>query len=97
MRRSANLAGGPTMASDPRQIIQEMAYSKWEQAGWPSGDGVNFWLEAEQEFFGQQDAAESAPRKSSAARGSIKASLVAADPPPLKVTKTASTSRKRAS
>lgn len=39
------------MTSDSRQnAIQELAYAKWEQAGWPIGDGVQFWLEAEQEL-----------------------------------------------
>ena len=27
---------------------RELAYLNWEQAGYPQGDGVNFWLEAEQ-------------------------------------------------
>jgi hypothetical protein len=30
--------------------VRERAYYKWEQAGYPSGDGVNFWLEAESEL-----------------------------------------------
>ena len=30
--------------------IRETAYSKWEAAGCPSGDGVKFWLEAEAEL-----------------------------------------------
>jgi hypothetical protein len=34
--------------ADP-QAIREAAYYKWEQAGRPIGDGVRFWLEAEQE------------------------------------------------
>lgn len=29
------------------QKIRELAYRKWEEAGYPHGDGVNFWLEAE--------------------------------------------------
>lgn len=37
-----------------RQTIQEIAYSKWEQAGWPAGDGFEFWLDAEREFNRQQ-------------------------------------------
>jgi hypothetical protein len=32
--------------------IRYMAYSKWERAGRPPGDGVNFWLEAEKEWNG---------------------------------------------
>lgn len=32
------------------QKIRELAYAKWQEAGTPSGDGVNFWLEAEAEL-----------------------------------------------
>jgi len=38
----------------PTQIcyekVRELAYYKWERAGYPSGDGLNFWLEAETEL-----------------------------------------------
>jgi len=30
--------------------IRELAYLKWEAAGYPSGDGVEFWLQAEEEL-----------------------------------------------
>jgi Protein of unknown function (DUF2934) len=30
--------------------IRLLAYKKWEKAGKPLGDGVRFWLEAEQEL-----------------------------------------------
>ena len=30
------------------EAIRELAYQKWEEAGCPSGDGFDFWLEAEQ-------------------------------------------------
>lgn len=30
--------------------IRERAYDKWEQAGCPCGDGVEFWLQAEAEL-----------------------------------------------
>jgi hypothetical protein len=30
--------------------IRLCAYQKWEEAGKPSGDGVEFWLEAEHEL-----------------------------------------------
>ena len=30
--------------------IRERAYSLWEQAGYPAGDGVDFWVQAEQEL-----------------------------------------------
>lgn len=29
--------------------IRELAYLKWEAAGSPAGDGLDFWLEAERE------------------------------------------------
>lgn len=32
------------------QKIRELAHSKWEKAGCPPGDGIKFWLEAEQEL-----------------------------------------------
>ena len=35
---------------EQEQAIRELAYSKWEEAGYPAGDGVNFWLEAETEL-----------------------------------------------
>jgi Protein of unknown function (DUF2934) len=30
--------------------IRGSAYRKWESAGKPTGDGIRFWLEAEQEL-----------------------------------------------
>jgi hypothetical protein len=32
------------------EAIRLCAYCKWESAGKPSGDGVEFWLEAEHEL-----------------------------------------------
>jgi hypothetical protein len=32
------------------EAIRLSAYKKWEAAGMPNGDGVNFWLEAEREL-----------------------------------------------
>lgn len=37
------------MGSNEQQV-RELAYHKWEEAGYPPGDGVNFWLEAEAEM-----------------------------------------------
>jgi len=34
----------------PADDIRMRAYLRWEAAGRPSGDGVRFWLEAEQEL-----------------------------------------------
>lgn len=30
--------------------IRELAYLKWESAGYPQSDGVEFWLQAEEEL-----------------------------------------------
>ena len=35
---------------DLHEDIQQLAYHKWETAGKPGGDGVHFWLKAEQEL-----------------------------------------------
>lgn len=32
------------------EAIRTYAYRKWETAGKPCGDGVNFWLDAEREL-----------------------------------------------
>ena len=32
------------------EFIRLCAYQKWESAGKPTGDGIQFWLEAEQEL-----------------------------------------------
>jgi Protein of unknown function (DUF2934) len=45
-----------TWPADPQstacreEAIRERAYSKWEEAGRPEGDGIEFWLEAEREL-----------------------------------------------
>lgn len=38
---------------EQEQAIREAAYHKWEQAGRPHGDGMEFWLESEQEILGR--------------------------------------------
>jgi Protein of unknown function (DUF2934) len=30
--------------------VRQLAYLKWEAAGRPDGDGIDYWLEAEQEL-----------------------------------------------
>lgn len=32
------------------QLIRELAYQKWEEAGRPEGSGDQFWIEAEEEL-----------------------------------------------
>ncbi len=34
--------------------VRELAYFKWEAAGFPEGDGFDFWLEAEKELRANQ-------------------------------------------
>ena len=48
----ARSAGDPnrTARSVSADDVRFRAYRKWEDAGKPAGDGVRFWLEAEQEF-----------------------------------------------
>ena len=36
--------------------VRERAYLLWEKAGYPSGDGVNFWIDAETELKAEADA-----------------------------------------
>jgi len=36
-----------------RQQVRELAYKKWEEAGSPWGRDKEFWIEAEQELFGE--------------------------------------------
>ena len=41
--------------------IRLAAYFKWERAGCPCGDGVQFWLEAEREICGDAECTEALP------------------------------------
>jgi len=41
----------PTHTAVADEDIRLCAYQKWEVAGKPAGDGVQFWLEAEQELI----------------------------------------------
>lgn len=49
----------PVAAGDPtpngkivsEEAVRLRAYQRWEAAGSPGGDGVKFWLEAEQELL----------------------------------------------
>jgi hypothetical protein len=36
----------------PEEAVRIGAYLRWDAAGRPGGDGVRFWLEAEQELMG---------------------------------------------
>jgi len=37
--------------ANSEEVVRVRAHQKWETAGKPNGDGVNFWLEAEQEVL----------------------------------------------
>jgi hypothetical protein len=45
-RQSGTPSNGDSLAEE----VRRRAYAKWEAAGMPPGDGVNFWLDAEQEL-----------------------------------------------
>lgn len=49
---SAVTSGGKDQGVQPASAedIRLCAYRKWESAGKPTGDGLQFWLEAEQEL-----------------------------------------------
>jgi hypothetical protein len=49
-RASLNTVKSPNRAGPSEELIRARAYYLWEQAGRPEGDGVQFWLEAEQEL-----------------------------------------------
>ncbi len=38
------------VASAPDDEIRPLAYQKWQEAGCPDGDGMEFWLTAETEI-----------------------------------------------
>jgi hypothetical protein len=40
----------PNCQSVSEEAIRLCAYRKWETAGKPHGDGVNFWLEAQRQL-----------------------------------------------
>jgi hypothetical protein len=42
-------------ALELREDIQLRAFHKWDAAGKPAGDGVQFWLEAENELTAEND------------------------------------------
>ena len=46
-------------ANDGEQEIRALAHSKWEAAGSPAGDGVEFWLAAEREVGAKRPRGES--------------------------------------
>ncbi len=63
-RSKASNNGQPT-----DDVIRLGAYLKWEAAGKPPGDGIDFWLEAEKELNGHsgQSSAQAAKSRSKGA------------------------------
>ena len=45
-------------ANDCEDAIRALAHRKWEAAGCPAGDGLDFWLEAEQEVIAERSTSE---------------------------------------
>lgn len=83
------------MSSDSSQdAIRDLAYQKWEQAGCPDGDGVNFWLDAEHDL----QSAPSIPTNTDldATIDELEVSFPENDAPPIKMAKAGGSSRKRA-
>ncbi len=61
------LGGGPEHGAylTPEQCrdgceeeIRQLAYQKWEESGCPSGDGFDFWVEAEREVMARLSSSE---------------------------------------
>jgi hypothetical protein len=50
VRPAPKPAAAPSNGQMDEQTIRLRAYEKWEAAGRPGGDGVQFWLEAEKEL-----------------------------------------------
>jgi hypothetical protein len=48
---AAPIAKAPKGKTVPEEVIRLQAYKKWETAGRPPGNGVQFWLEAERELL----------------------------------------------
>ena len=43
------------------EAIRVLAHRKWEAAGCPAGDGIDFWLEAERQVHAERSISSSAP------------------------------------
>jgi hypothetical protein len=58
-REAARPAREQSRAADVEQI-RDLAHRKWEAAGRPAGDGLDFWLEAEREVNAERAGAGAA-------------------------------------
>ena len=77
------------------QAVRELAYSKWELAGCPAGDGIHFWLEAEREVRGA--GSTQSVNTPVACEKNLQALVADVVNPPLKLAKPSGGSRRRAS
>ena len=59
--REATCPANQQPADGCDETIRSVAYSKWEAAGCPAGDGFDFWLEAEREVIAERNGSSSAP------------------------------------
>jgi hypothetical protein len=59
--REATCLSNEQPADGCEETIRAVAYSKWEAAGHPAGDGLDFWLEAEREVIAERNGSSSAP------------------------------------
>ena len=50
----------PQLSDAGEEAIRELAHRKWQAAGCPAGDGLDFWLEAEREVNAERAGASSA-------------------------------------
>jgi hypothetical protein len=48
----SEINGAQICTTPPEEVVRVGAYFRWDAAGRPGGDGVRFWLEAEQELTG---------------------------------------------
>ena len=65
--------------------IRDAAYFKWEAAGYPCGDGQDFWLDAEREFL-QQHARPEPSGAADVVQEALEESFPASDPPARSIT-----------
>jgi hypothetical protein len=52
--QTVNQPSQENSSNDFDMAVRELAYFKWEAAGFPEGDGFDFWLEAERELRANQ-------------------------------------------
>ena len=52
--QTVNQPSHENSSDDFDMAVRELAYFKWEAAGFPEGDGFDFWLEAERELRAPQ-------------------------------------------